>query len=596
MEAGLVARLVTTGASVLASIWLLLPTMLGPEVGAMLDLKAERAQMEDPPPLETPFPWWLDYLPNTPINFGLDMVGGLDLTLEVETQEAVYSSVQRDIPALRAQAERAGVKLKDVRREKRAPALLIETAEGVTLDSVSGLMTESFRSYAYTSTVNVEGEEFLRYELTEEAQAAIAARSVDQALETIRGRIDQTGVKEPSITKKGDTSIAIQLPGETDMESAVRTIGTTAQLEFLLVDEDLMRSSTRVNLKTGLDAAEAALPREDFLDDRELSDWLVANGHLPPRTRLMWQYVKEGGVEERMYTEDYSPYILKDEVVLSGDDVNDAQTNVNQQSGEYYVQLEFKPRGQAIFAQVTGENVGKRFAIVLDDRVRSAPSIRERINGTASIEMGSAGNISEQAKEAGELALVLRSGALPAPVSVGEVRKVGASLGQQASEEGLLAAGAGSALVLLFAIAYYRLSGVLASVSLVINGVLVLALLALLGATLTLPGICGIALTVGMAVDCNIIIFERIREEVRAGKGLRAAIEAGFDRASVAVFDSNITTLLAGVVLYSYGTGPLKGFAVTLMIGIFTTLYTGVFVSRTLVQATFGRPGATLSI
>jgi preprotein translocase subunit SecD len=281
--------------------------------------------------------------------------------------------------------------------------------------------------------------------------------------------------------------------------------------------------------------------------------------------------------------------------VLTGDDVNDAQTNYDPQRGEWYVMLEFKPRGQQVFAQVTGDHVGEQFAIVLDGRVRSAPQIRERINGNASITMGG-GNIQEQADDASMLALVLRSGSLPAPVTTGEIRKIGASLGEQAINEGMLAAGVGSALVLLFAAFYYRVSGVLADITLVLNALLVVALLAVVGATLTLPGICGIALTIGMAVDCNIIIFERIREELRAGRSARKAIDAGFDSAFVAVLDSNVTTLLAGVVLYSYGSGPLKGFAVTLMIGIFTTLFTGVFVSRVLMDLVNRRADARISI
>jgi preprotein translocase subunit SecD len=211
--------------------------------------------------------------------------------------------------------------------------------------------------------------------------------------------------------------------------------------------------------------------------------------------------------------------------------------------------------------------------------------------------MGGSSALAEQAEDARNLSLVLRTGALPAPVEVGEVRTVGASLGQAAVEEGVYGAILGSLLVFVLAAIYYRKSGVLAVVSLLINGVLVLALLAFLGATLTLPGICGIALTIGMAVDCNVIIYERIREELRAGKSIRHAIAVGFDRAFIAVFDSQIATLLAGVVLYSYGTGPLRGFGVTLMLGVFTTLYTGVFVSRTLMELAFGRDRqSTISI
>ncbi|MDP2313020.1 MAG: protein translocase subunit SecD [Pseudomonadota bacterium] len=586
MEAGLIVRVSACAASLLTAVWLLLPTILGPEVQANLEAAAEYAALEDPPPLAEPFPEYVNWLPNLKVNLGLDLQGGIDLTLEVETEEAVLSSVQRDLVPIKTAAEKEGVKLEDVKRDRRLPILQILPAEGTSLDAVKTFLNERFSAYVYEHSETIDGKSWLIFAMTDAARDAVAKNAVDQALETIRNRIDETGVKEPSITRKGERGIAIQLPGETDVEQAVAAVGTTAQLEFLLVDEE----ADQAPVDAGLAAAQAALPPAEFADDRRLSEWLSDNGYLQPGRRLLWEHVKADGVEVRT-----ASYVLKDEVLLSGDDVNDAQTNPNPQTGEYYVALEFKPRGQAIFADVTGDNVGKRFAIVLDEKVRSAPVIRERINGTASISMGGQ-NIDEQIKEASMLALVLRSGALPAPVSVGEVRTVGASLGAQAIEEGLLAAVLGSGLVLLFAAVYYRMSGIVADITLVLNGLLLVALLAVAGATLTLPGICGIALTIGMAVDCNIIIFERIREELRAGKSVRAAIDAGFDRATVAVLDSNITTLLAGVVLYSYGSGPIKGFAVTLMIGIFTTLFTGVFVSRTLMELVNRGQRARMSI
>lgn len=575
MEAGLVARVVAVVAAVLVSLWLLTPTLMGRQAQDLIEAAAAREKLgEDAPPPAQPDPWWVSMLPNRKVNLGLDLQGGIDLTLDVDTDEAVLSTVQRDVGPVKALAEREGVKLDDVRRARRAAELLIDPAEGVELEPVQNLLRTNFPAYRYDRTETVDGKPYLVFEMTDEARESVADRAVQQALETIRNRIDETGVKEPSITLKGDRGIDVQLPGETDVEQAVAAVGTTARLEFSLVDEqaDMGRATQ------GVEAARAALPPEDFQDDRRLSEWMVDNGFLGADRKLMWEYAEAQGQETRE-----TPYVLVDEVILSGDDVNDAQTQLNSQTGEWYVALEFKPRGEKIFAQVTGDNVGKRFAIVLDNRVRSAPQIRERISGTASITMGGA-NLDDQAKEAGMLALVLRSGALPAPVTVGEVRTVGASMGEQAIQEGLLAALLGSVLVFAYAAFYYRMSGVVADITLLLNVLFVLALLALAGATLTLPGICGIALTVGMAVDCNIIFYERIREELRGGKAVKAAIDAGFDRAFSAVIDSNVTTLLAGVVLYSYGSGPIRGFAVTLMIGIVTTLFTGVFVSRTLLD------------
>jgi preprotein translocase subunit SecD len=595
MERGVYARLGVVGLSVVAAVWVLLPTFLGKEVQNNLELAAKRAAMDDPPALETPLPSYVHWLPNKVVNLGLDLQGGIDLTLEVGVEEGVLSSVQRDIPGLKSAAEKQDVKLASVRRDPKSPVLLIEPGEGTSLEQVQTLVRTSLRRYTYKNTTNDGGKTVHGFAMNADDQTEIRKRSVEQALETIRNRIDETGVKEPSITIKGVDGINVQLPGETNVEEALETVGTTARLVFMLVDEESPLKDAELSFRPLLPAiaeAEAAMGAEDFANDKALSQWLVDQGKIPQGRVVLWNYEKKDGVELRAY-----PYVLHDEELISGDDINSASTGTDPQTGQYEVHLDFKPRGSQIFGQVTGANLQKRFAIVLDDKVRSAPMIQAQIFDNCRITVGGDGPDGGK-KEAGNLALVLRSGALPAPVTPGDVRLVSASLGQQAISDGLLAAGLGSALVMLFAAIYYRLSGLIACVSLVINVLLVVALLAMVGATLTLPGICGIALTVGMAVDCNIIIYERIREELRLGKSPKLALEAGFEHAVVAVVDSNVTTLLAGVVLYSYGTGPLKGFAVTLMIGIFTTLFSGVFVSRAMLSYLVGlrRSSTTLSI
>jgi preprotein translocase subunit SecD len=272
------------------------------------------------------------------------------------------------------------------------------------------------------------------------------------------------------------------------------------------------------------------------------------------------------------------PMALKNEIVLSGGDVANARVAWDQNQLPY-VALEFKSRGAQVFCDITTANVGKQFAIVLDDQVRSAPNIKQRIcGGAASIEMGSDANALD---EANTLALVLRSGSLTAPVSIAEVRTVGPSLGADAIAAGKLGTLIGGVMVMLYMALWYKRSGMIANGALVLNVTLVFAWMGIFGATLTLPGIAGIALTIGMAVDANIIVFERIREELRLGVIARRAVDAGYDRAAVAIIDSNLTTALAGVVLYSYGTGPIRGFAVTLLVGIVTTLVTALFVTRT---------------
>ncbi len=578
---GLQLRLATIAAAVLVSVWMLVPTVMGEAVQARIEAAAERAANPDLPAPATPDAWYIAWLPNKAVNLGLDLKGGIDLTLDVDVEEAVRSSIQRDVTPIKQLATQRDVTLEDVRRDRVQPALLV--AAGASDDAVKALFADSFPRYAFSGRDTIDGRGWLRFTMTETERAAIARSSVDQALETIRNRIDETGTKEPVITRKGERGISVQLPGETDMDKAVAAVGTTAQLSFVLVDEEADTN----RLAQGLEAAKAALPPAEYDDDERVSEWLRDQGWILGDREVLWETERVEGVSTRV-----RPYVLKGGAVLTGDDVNDARAMPNPQTGEFYVSLEFKPRGQAIFAQVTGDNVGRRFAIVLDKEVRSAPTIQERINGTASISMG-AGGIENQSRDASTLALVLRTGALPAPVTVGEVRTIGASLGDQLIREGVWGAVLGCCLVFLLASIYYRWSGVLAVVSLIVNALLVVALLAALGATLTLPGICGIALTIGMAVDCNVIIFERVREELRAGKGVRAALDVGFDRAFVAVLDSNIATLLAGVVLYSYGTGPLKGFGVTLMLGVFTTLFTGVFVSRAFMDLVFGRGRAT---
>lgn len=585
MNGGWWARVGLIVALLLLAIYTLLPTLLAGSAEEELERQAQ--QVDGSAEVEAPevVTGWRSFLPDTELVLGLDLRGGIDLTLDVETDDAVLSSVARDVQSVLGAAEDDGLKLASVDRVRGQPALDV-ALDGASLDELRSLFARRFPDYEYTTTQEVAGRQAHRFELTEQAQADIAQRSVEQAVETLRTRVDATGVKEPVIVLKGGNRINVQLPGVEDIEQAVAAIGTTAVLEFLLVDEEYPSDELERNIKQARETA----PRNVYEDDEALSDWMVDNGLLPADRLLLWQYKEEEGAQVRSY-----PYVLKDAVVLTGDDINDAQVSMDQYNRPY-VALEFKPTGARVFAEVTGENVGKRFAIVLDRRVRSAPNIREKISGgRASIEMGT-GDVEAMLQDASVLSLVLRTGALPAPLVVGEVRTVGASLGADSIRQGSEAAIVGLVLVGLLMGVYYRRLGLVANVALVLNVVFILALMAGFGSTLTLPGIAGIALTVGMAVDANIIIFERIREELRLGKNARASADAGFDNAMSAVLDANITTAIAGVVLYSYGTGPIKGFAVTLLIGIATTLFTAVFVSRTLVDFLVRRSDVRLGL
>lgn len=360
----------------------------------------------------------------------------------------------------------------------------------------------------------------------------------DRALEIIRNRIDQFGVLEPGIQRQGKDNIIVQLPGVTDRDRAIEIVGKTAHLEFKLVS-----------------------------DDTELIKKALAGEEVPG---YELKYVKHEKREEE-------PLLVKKEAALTGDMLVDATTEFSQQAfNQPYVSLTFDNKGGAIFAALTGENVGKRLAIVLDGGVYSAPVIRERIpSGRAQI----TGNFSTE--EANDMAIVLRAGALPAPVEVIEERIVGPTLGKDSIRQGLNAIIVGAIIVFCFMAGYYLLAGLIADFALFLNLILIMGALAYFHGTLTLPGIAGLVLTIGMAVDANVLIYERIREESNLGKSLRAAIQTGFDRAFVTIFDSNLTTLIAAVILFQFGTGPVRGFATTLSIGIVTSMFTAIVVTQT---------------
>ncbi|MDP6685406.1 MAG: protein translocase subunit SecD, partial [Candidatus Omnitrophota bacterium] len=353
-----------------------------------------------------------------------------------------------------------------------------------------------------------------------------------RALEIIRNRIDEFGVREPLIQRQGKDSIIVQLPGITDRDRAIELIGRTAQLEFKIV-----------------------------ADDAEL-----------------YQQVQDGNIPEgyELKTVEKETLLLHKDVALTGETLVTAEVKFDQtRFNEPYIALEFDSKGAAMFSQITEENVGKRLAIVLDGVIHSAPRINEKIpSGRASI----TGRFSIE--EAGDLSIVLRAGALPAPIYIEEERTVGALLGKDSIESGIRASLIGLALVLGFMIIYYLFAGLVASIALILNFIIVLGALGWFGTTLTLPGIAGFILVIGMAVDANVLIYERIREELLTGKHIRSAIAAGYNKAFSAILDSNVTTLIAAALLFKFGTGPIRGFGVTLSIGILASMFTAIFVTR----------------
>jgi preprotein translocase subunit SecD len=375
--------------------------------------------------------------------------------------------------------------------------------------------------------------------------------AINQALETIRNRIDQFGVAEPLIQRQGLKQIVVQLPGIQDPKRAKDLIKETALLEFKLLDES---SKLAMDLPQRVPKSKEAEVLQQF------------EGKLPEGDQILFEKVldKDSGREFRI------PYLVKKRVMLAGDVLSDARVSIGQ-FNDPYVSVTFDAKGAREFDRITAENVKKRMAIVLDNTIYSAPVIQERISGgRAQI----TGTFSTQ--EANDLAIVLRAGALPAPLKIIQDLTVGPSLGRDSIEKGIRSTLIAGATVVLFMMVYYRLSGVIADVALALNLICLIGALAALNATLTLPGIAGIILTIGMGVDSNVLIFERIREELRHGKPVRLAVDGGYDKALLTIIDSHVTTLITGLALFLFGTGPIKGFAVTLCLGIAINLFTAL--------------------
>lgn len=482
--------------------------------------------------------WWPSWLPNQVISRGLDLQGGLYLLMQVKTDEAVEQTAENMVD-----------EIKGVLRQKR---LRYRSLERKGIDTVTLRLSDSSKPEQIRALLK---SDFPRTQLTEEiagkvwnisllpkATLEIRKFAVEQSIETIRSRIDQFGVSEPTIQRQGQERILIQLPGLEDPARAKAIIGKTARLEFKMLDE-----------KGDLSGALAGrIPAGDVLlygQERDRSNGLITK----------------------------QPYLLKKRTVLGGDLLTDARVNFDPQFNEPYVSVSFNRQGSRKFAQLTGDNVGKRMAIVLDNQVYSAPVIREKIGGgRAQI----SGNFTTD--DAHDLAIILRAGALPAKVVFIEERTVGPTLGRDSIEQGLRSILIGAALVLLFMLLYYKGFGMLANIAVVANILILMAILTMLQATLTLPGIAGVVLLLGMAVDANVLIFERIREELRLGKTPMAAIDHGYAKAFSTIVDANITTLITAIVLYQFGTGPVRGFAVTLSIGLLASMFTAIFMTRVL--------------
>jgi len=498
---------------------------------------------------------YLAYPLKDKIALGLDLQGGMHLVLEVQTEKAVEASLERIADDIKREIEEEDYEVDRVRADIENKTVTVLMVDAIDLKPVEEVM-KNHTAYLKNEGVVREGRGYL-FRLSKEEENRIEQNAVSQGLETIRNRVDQFGVSEPTIQAQGERRILVQLPGIKDVDRAIKLIGKTARLDFKLVDES-------VSPQTAL------------------------NGAMPEGDEIL--YEREENVETGEVTK--TPFLVKKRTVLTGETLSGAEVRYDSDFNEPYVAITFNSIGAMIFQEVTRANVKKRLAIVLDDNVYSAPVIQEEIAGGRAQITGQF-----TTEEARDLAIVLRAGALPAPVVILENRTVGPSLGKDSIEQGVQSILLGGLLVIIFIAIYYKLSGLVAVTALMLNLVLLLGALAYFGAALTLPGIAGMLLTVGMAIDANVLIFERIREEVRIGKTARAAIDAGYAKALSTIVDANITTFIAAVVLFQFGSGPIKGFAITLCIGIPASMFTAVFVSRAIFDSFMSRKKvANLSI
>ena len=494
-----------------------------------------------------------DFLPSSTLNLGLDLQGGSHLLLAVDTNSVQRERLEDLISDVRLalRGERVGytglgridggvtVSIRNAEDLEKATQILTGLSQPIVSNVISG--------FSQGVDLDVVNTQELTFELrvTPEAVAARNTRTLQQSIEIIRRRVDELGTTEPTIQRQGETRILVQVPGLDDPERLKALLGQTAKLNFHLVDQSM-------------------------------SAYEVENGKRPP-------------AGSRVYytdTEPTIPYLIRRRAMVSGERLVDASVGFDQQTNAPEVNFRFDAVGGKKFGEVTQKNIGRPFAIVLDEKIISAPIIQSAI-------LGGAGRITGNftVQEANDLAILLRAGALPAPMSILEERTVGPGLGADSIAAGRIALIIGFLAVIGFMIVSYSVFGLFANVALVANLVLIMGVLSGLQATLTLPGIAGIVLTVGMAVDANVLIFERIREEILAGKNPIMAIDTGYGRALGTILDANITTLLAAVILFQLGSGPIRGFAITLAIGIVTSVFTAFVLTRLLVALWVRRQG-----
>jgi preprotein translocase subunit SecD len=525
---------------VLIALWGIaaaMPNLFYAQVEAHNDAAAaaETGAAADPAALAA----WPSFLPSNLMNLGLDLRGGAHLLAEVQVSDAYAQRMDSLWPEVRDVLRDLRDQTGAIKRVASTPDVLrveISNAEGMpaALTAVGGLTNAvTTLTGAGQSDLDITSEgKVIVLQLSEAEKSATDVRTLQQSLEIIRRRVDEVGTREPTIQRQGNDRILIQVPGLGSAAELKAIIGTTAKLTF--------------NPVVSITSNASADPG--------------------PRNKLVPDITGDG-----------TYYIIEETPVVGGEDLTDAQPAFDQ-NGQPAVNFRFNPSGGRAFGDYTGENIGKPFAIVLDDQVISAPTIQAHITGGSGIITGNF-NIEEST----QLAVLLRAGALPAKMTFLEERTIGPELGADSIAAGRTAAIIGMIAVVVYMIACYGIFGVMANIALAINIALLLAVLSTIGATMTLPGIAGIVLTMGMAVDANVLIYERIREELREGKPPARAIELGFERAFSSIMDSNVTAIITAIIMFWIGSGPVRGFAISLGIGIFTSMFTAVYVTRLII-------------
>jgi len=488
---------------------------------------------------------WPDWMPSGLVNLGLDLRGGAQLLAEVQVEDVYAARMDSLWPEvrdkLRAERDTVGA-IRRIDAPKGELRVRIEKAEGIdqALTAVRALAQPVVSLTGVgQNDINVAADgDMIVVSLSEAEKQATDDRTIQQSLEIVRRRVDEVGTREPTITRQGQTRILIQVPGLGSAEELKALIGTTAKLTFNAV----ISRTTDPNVQ-------------------------------PAARQVVYPSMDEKGVY----------YVLDQTPVVTGDELKNAQPSFDQ-NGRPAVSFQFDPSGARKFGDYTAANVGAPFAIVLDNQVISAPRINEAIPGGSGIITGNF-----TVEESTKLAVLLRAGALPAGMTFLEERTIGPELGADSIQAGKLAAGVGFGLVVVYMLLSYGFFGLIADIALVLNVGLIFGALSMIGASLTLPGIAGIVLTIGMAVDANVLIFERIREEIRGGRGPARAIELGFEKALSAIIDANLTTIITAAILFVMGSGPVKGFAVTLTIGIVTSVFAAIYLTRLMLVTWFER-------